>query len=128
VKLFGLTSKERIKSRKAVEALFSEGKTWSSFPIRTVYRILDSEDGAIQVAVSVPAKNFKKAVTRNRIKRLLRESYRLNKSELLQLAIEKKLTIQLFFIYTGKEVPAFSSVETVMKKCLNEFIQKLKSR
>ena len=71
---------EKLKSKKLLDALFSSGKKINGFPIKLVYKPLDFEDDClIKVGVSVPKRNFKKAVDRNRIKRLMREAYRLNK-------------------------------------------------
>jgi ribonuclease P protein component len=123
--MFRLPAKERIKSRKTVESVFSEGSTWSSFPLRAVYLLKKEQEGNVQVAVSVPKKHFKKATDRNRIKRLLRETYRLQKNVLLEQVKERKLLLQLFFIYTGKEIPEYGNLELVMKKCLDSFCKKI---
>ena len=67
-------------------------------------------------------KNFKRAVDRNRVKRLTREAYRLQKKQLQEATIEKKLQLNIFFIYTGKELPNYAlvreKIEVVLKKLL----------
>jgi ribonuclease P protein component len=60
--------------------------------------------------VGVSNKNFKKAVHRNRIKRLTREGYRLQKQNLCDLLIKKSQQLAVFFIYTGRELPEHSMV------------------
>ena len=71
---------EKLKSQKAIEQLFAEGKSVSAYPLRMVY--LDNQS-QLKVGVSVSKRNFKLAVHRNRVKRLLREGYRLNKNLLI---------------------------------------------
>ncbi|MBD3583739.1 ribonuclease P protein component [Flavobacterium selenitireducens] len=74
---------EKLKSRKTIERLFTEGKSVSKYPLRLVYIENISETGLIQMGVSVSKRNFKKAHDRNYFKRCLREAYRLNKHILL---------------------------------------------
>ena len=74
---------EKLKSRKLIERLFEEGKSVKKYPIRLVYLQTDhTSDLPAQVGFSVPKRHFKRAVDRNRIKRLLREAYRIQKKEL----------------------------------------------
>ena len=65
-------------------------------------------------------KNFKRAVDRNRVKRLTREVYRLQKKQLQEASIQKKLQLNIFFIYTGKELPAFHIVREKVNVILNK--------
>ncbi|MES1226963.1 MAG: ribonuclease P protein component, partial [Bacteroidota bacterium] len=80
-KQFTLGKKERLKSRKSIEQLFNEGKSFAVSPCRVFYMILPfnatSTSFIVQFGAGVSTKNFKKAVDRNRIKRLVREAYRL---------------------------------------------------
>ena len=76
---FGLKKTERLCSKKAIDALFTctDSKSLSAYPIRVVYR--HTEEAGIRILVSVSKKRFRHAVDRNRVKRQLREAYRLNK-------------------------------------------------
>ncbi len=65
-------------------------------------------------------KNFKRAVDRNRVKRLAREAYRLQKKQLQEVTMQKKLQLNIFFIYTGKELPAFNIVREKVNVILNK--------
>lgn len=86
---------EKLKSKKTIESLFTEGKSVAQFPLRIVYIPLINETEN-KVGVSVSKKYFKKAVDRNYYKRVLRECYRLNKSILFQ-DLEKKYAIMFFY-------------------------------
>jgi ribonuclease P protein component len=116
-----LGKNERLKSRKQIEQLFSKGKNFVVKPFRIYYRI-HQVAFTLQFGVSVSGKNFRKAVDRNRIKRLVREAYRLQKIFLQEKLKEKKLQINIFFIYTGKELPDFNlikeKVDVALKKLL----------
>lgn len=118
----GFGKKEKLKSRKLVEELFARGKSQNIFPIRIIYKFLkpsSPESTILQAGVSVSKKNFKKAVDRNRIKRLLREAYRLQKKELTEVLKEKEKNGYVFFIYTGKELPPYQTIFETMSKCLD---------
>jgi ribonuclease P protein component len=118
-KRFGLPKSERLKSRKQIDSLFAGGKSFSQAPIRVSYQLAPSaEKNGLQIGVTASKKHFKKSVDRNRIKRLLREAYRLQKEEvLLQLKTSRKTGIA-FFIYTDKTIAPFATVKLAMAKCL----------
>jgi ribonuclease P protein component len=101
-KKFGLSRNERIKSKKDFEKIFSAGETLfsSDKKIRVLY-IIDRfpESAGIKIAAVVNKRNGS-AVWRNRIKRLLKESYRLNKQILSKICIEKNIAINIVFAFT----------------------------
>lgn len=113
--------KEKLKKRKDIETLFKEGKTFGAYPLRVYYRVEVPEGNGgieLQAGVSVSKKYFKRAVDRNRIKRLLREGYRLQKGGLVLALQTKVVTVHLFIIFTGKELPSFEEVKTKLKTVL----------
>ncbi|MES2002902.1 MAG: ribonuclease P protein component [Bacteroidota bacterium] len=117
---------EKLKSRKALNALFTGGKTFSVFPVKLFYMPLPEEAvQAIQVGVGVSARHFKKAVDRNRIKRLLRECYRLNKLSLHATATANQKKIAVFFLYIGKELPEYAMLNEKMLQALTKLEEKL---
>jgi ribonuclease P protein component len=113
-KLYTLTKSERLKSRKQIEQLFKEGKKISIFPLHVCYQFtpLTTNDSGLLTrnGVGVSSKNFKRAVDRNRIKRLIRESYRLQKPGFSAVVKANNQRLNMFFIYTGKELPAYKLV------------------
>jgi len=112
---------EKLKRQKAIDLLFSEGKSISAYPLRLIYMINDKER---KVGVSVSKQRFKKAVQRIRIKRLLRESYRLNKSML----IDNKINHYTFMIlYIGKELPDYKIVNLKTKTLFKKLIKEIKA-
>ena len=117
----GFGKQEKLKSRKLVEDLFARGKSQNVFPIRITYKFLplpENEKSLMQAGFSVSKRNFKKAVDRNRIKRLMREAYRLQKKELLQNLNAQQKKGYVFFIYTDKQMPVYQSIFDTMNKCL----------
>lgn len=126
MKTFAFGKVEKLKRRKQIDALFAEGKSITQFPIRLKYRFVALAENAVpvQTGVSVSRKNFKRAVDRNRIKRLLREAYRLQKEDFLQAMVEKKVQAHLFFIYTDKTIASFDVVREAVKSCLQHLQQK----
>jgi len=117
-KRFGFPKAERLKSRKQIETLFAKGKSVSVFPVRAVYQFSAAEEAGLKAGVSASKRHFKKAVDRNRIKRLLREAYRLQKEELLLKVKEAGLSGAVFFLYTDKVIADFETIKTVVGKCL----------
>ncbi len=118
---FTFGKEEKLKSRKQIEQLFAEGNAVKEFPILMKFLKTDANDSPIKVAFSVPKRNFKLAVHRNKIKRLLRETYRLNKHVLLN-NIEGKYVIM--FIYTDKSEWNYTELEEKMIGVLDKFIKK----
>jgi ribonuclease P protein component len=77
------------------------------------------EKPVFQAGVTASKRNFKKAVDRNRIKRLLREAYRLQKAGLKETAVKNRMSCYLFFLYTDKTIAPFSLIHERMGQCLN---------
>jgi ribonuclease P protein component len=117
------SKKEKLKSKKLIEQLFAEGKSVSAHPLRLIFiETSFVEDVKLKVGMSVSKRNFKKAVDRNRIKRLLRECYRLNKH-----AYFNNITTQYAFmiLYIGNDKPIYKYLETKMKLLFEQFLIKV---
>lgn len=112
-KQFTLGKEERLKSRKQIDHLFQEGRSFNLFPYRVLFSISPKRpdsSAAIQFGIGVSTRHFKKAVDRNRIKRLSREAWRLQKNELTELLTTQEKCLNVFFVFTGKELVAFAEV------------------
>lgn len=119
------SKKEKLKSKKLIEQLFVEGKSVSAYPLRLVYLPTTFDDDVIaKTGVSVSKKYFKTAVDRNRIKRLMREVYRLNKASYFN-----NISTQYAFmiLYIGKEKPSITQVETRMNLLFEKFLSNVVS-
>lgn len=108
---FLLPKTARLKSKKDITFLFTKGNSIFNFPIKTNYSIEENGTNSLVFSVNVSKKNFTKAHDRNRIKRLLRESVRLNKKELNLFLNENNKCIKAMFVYVGKEMPDFALID-----------------
>lgn len=120
---FTLGKQERLKSRKLIGQLYEEGKSIKVFPLRIVYvQAEHTSKFPAQMGVSVSKRNFKKAVDRNRIKRLLRETYRKEKYTVYN-NINKPYVFMIS--YLAKEEWKYADIEAKMKKILTLFVNEV---
>lgn len=115
------SKKDKLKSKILIDQLFAAGKSVSVYPLRLVYIPTTFNDNVkAKTGVSVSKRYFKLAVDRNRIKRLLRESYRINKA-----AYFNNITTQYAFmiLYIGKEKPTLKQIETQMNLLFEKFLK-----
>ena len=118
---FTYSKAEKLKSKTTIDLLFSKGKSVSKYPLRLVYIEGDfGEDIPIKMGVSVSKKHFKKAVDRNYFKRVLRETYRLNKSLLLD-----NLTSSFSFmlLYQSKDRLTYEEINKKTIQLFEKFLE-----
>lgn len=118
-KPFSLSRQERLKSRKQIEALFLHGEALFIFPFRIKFSLHQQSDKpGMLFAVSVPKRIFKKAVCRNRLKRLTREAYRVAKTRLNHLLHNQEASMNMMFTYTHKELLSYAEIAKAMQQAL----------
>lgn len=117
---------ERLCSKKAIEALFQNGKSFYCSPFMIVWAYSNSDmPFPAQVAISIPKKGFKLAVTRNLIKRRTREAYRVNKANLYNILHSKEKKIVFTIIFRDNSIPDYITVEKSVKEMIKMFARTL---
>lgn len=117
---------ERLCSQIAIGKLIREGKTINHYPFRLIYLTnTDKSESSAQLAISVPKKNFKRAVKRNLLKRRIREAYRLNKASLYSYTKTKNISINLLLVYVSTEISTYDEIERKLVALLQRLTKRL---
>ena len=136
---YGLTKSERLTSQLVIDKLFAGGNaSMAAFPLRIVYMQMEKEEQSgdaehdeslkhppVSILVSVPKKRFRHAVDRNRMKRLVREAYRLNKHILWNALEGKDFRLALAFVCITATLPTFRTVNKSVTKALTRVAERL---
>lgn len=120
---------ERLKSRKVIQALFNrQGASFGQYPLRLVWMPIEirRSEYPVQFALSVPKKNFKKAATRNTLRRRMREAYRLNKPQIYSELGDCEQQYAFMVLYTSREMLPYQEIEKAMQQTIRRFIKKVK--
>ena len=115
----GLPKEQRLYKKKAIETLFEKGKGFSFYPFRVVVYAHPSEDdepSIPRILVSVSKKRFHHAVKRNRVKRLIRETWRRNKSEIIVKCEKHQITFDIALVYTATVILSYEEIEKKIKQ------------
>lgn len=116
-KRYTLSGSERLKSRKLIDELFRSARRFSNGPFRVSYSVSQGE-GLLQFGIGAGTRNFKKAVDRNRIKRLCREAWRLSNAGLKDTLAQQRCSLAVFLTYTGRELPVYTDVLAGIEKII----------
>ncbi|MDR0824214.1 MAG: ribonuclease P protein component [Prevotella sp.] len=119
---------EKLCRTKSIDRLFAAGNSFIAYPLRVVYCLEDKANDrpSISVLTNVSKKKFKRAVKRNRVKRLIREAYRLNKAEYIGLLESDDKCMDIAFLYLKNELPTYQEIEKSIKKASAILSDKLK--
>lgn len=118
---------ERLCSYSVIDSLFSSGKSFTVFPYRVVWKTVDLETKfPAQVTFSVSKRNHKKAVTRNYIRRLMREAYRDRKESFYEILGEKNIKVAMMIIYVDKNIPTLPFTHDKIKAIFERFKKEYK--
>ncbi len=121
---FTFNKNEKMKSKKLIEQLFVNGKSVSDYPLQLIFLKIDHDgEYPIKAGVSVSKRKFKSAVKRNKIKRLLREAYRMNKHLIYENCTDKYI---FMFLYVDENEQNYVFIEEKMINLLQKFLKKLK--
>ena len=123
-----LQATERLQLRKQIETLFQSGEAFSFYPFRVLFlRTGTGPDDAVPVRIgfSIPKRRVRKAVQRNRYRRLLREAWRLQKSFLYE-KIPAGVQLHCFLIFTGQEKLTFETAKLSVAKAMEKLAERLK--
>ena len=117
---------ERLDKKKIIEKMFAGGsRSFSVFPLRVVYLPVEELEADASILISVSKRRFKRAVKRNRVKRQIREAYRVNKHELLNILVERKCRLAIAFIYLSDQLVESSIIVDRMRIALVRITEKM---
>lgn len=120
-----LSKEERLSWKRYIDQLFAEGESFIAFPLRVVFFSTEAEAPVrSSILVSIPKKRVKRAVKRVRIRRLVKETYRVRKHELIDTLEAKNKNMRIAFLYLGKEDPTFQEMEKGMNKAIRLLCEK----
>lgn len=121
---FTLSKIEKLKKESQIKSVFQSGLKSSKYPIRANWNFLEM-DTTVKVLFGAPKKNIKSAPHRNKVKRLMREAYRLNKHSLIAMCMQRNVKIGVSFIFIGNEIPTFEYISTKMILLLQQLMAEI---
>jgi len=123
---------QKLKSRKVIGQLFERGNHIKAFPIKGIFSITefnpDYHGSHLQMGISVPKRSFKNAVDRNRIKRQVREVYRMHHAQLMSEAKKRNIYLAVMLIYIDRKEPNFLYLDQKVKSLIAQLSTKLKHK
>lgn len=123
---YTLSKRMRISSQKDIDSLFSQGDSFIAYPLRVVFLPVEKiPQSDCSILVSVPKKRLKKAVKRNKVKRLVRESFRLQQNRITHFVHRKTYSLRIAFVYISDSLPSYLDIKHAMDKSLEKLQQRL---
>ena len=113
---------ERLKSRKVIDQLFTNGRRFNSGPLRVSWSV-QKGDGDLLFGVGAGTRHFKRAHDRNRIKRLMREAWRLQNGTLKNQLAEQRVSLNVFVLYTARELPVHETMLQQMARIIDNLLR-----
>jgi ribonuclease P protein component len=124
--MFNYRKIEHLCAKKDIEKLYSLGKSRTANPFKIYWHISDfNSPYPSRVVISVPKRIFKKAHDRNRIRRQIKESYRLNKDWLHKILTERKTRIDILILYIGNQAIEYKLLEESLQKILRVAVEQI---
>lgn len=114
------SKKFRISSKHEIDTLFSKGNSFIAYPFRVKYVIFNERDAGLKILISVPKSKIKTAPSRNRIKRQTRESFRVQKKNLLDILKDKEIGIRIALIYIPNQSTEYMEINKGINKLINK--------
>lgn len=118
---------ERVSGKTRIETIFASGNAFLTYPFRVVYykHDADTSSNTNALLISIPKKRLKRAVDRNRMKRLVREAYRLNRSYIDLSSLSNDSNVDIALIYVADKVLPYHIVEKSLIRLLREISKRL---
>jgi ribonuclease P protein component len=123
--LFSFSKKERLKNKIEIESLFSEGNRFFEYPFNVIWKLYSNSDSTLKMAVSVPKKKIPNATDRNKIKRLVREAFRKNKTIIQQPLEAKNVKLHLILVYSQSSIISMSEIEDKISVTLQRLAEQI---
>jgi len=124
-KEFSYNKEEKLKGKKHLDRLFKSGKSFTVFPVKVFFVFGGEQDNIIKTGVGVSSRHFKKAVHRNRIKRLLREAYRTEKLPLHTSLNKTEKKLAVFLLFIDKAMPEHALIKQKMQLCIQRLVHEV---
>lgn len=124
---FTFPASERLKSKKDIQILFTKGKSIKRFPLRLLYSLQPTGSHPIQIVFAVPSKKIASAVHRNKVRRWMREAYRTQRGDVLEMVRSRNLYVHLALVYMDRELSDFEVVKNATGQLLAQLGRHLSS-